>query len=219
MSVIMAYNDIAKDGHSYNATREERSLVETRIKRRWCTRTTGSERWLQSGVGDMQQDVQGACRNNAETHQFIPQQQVRQRSNQQFEGHEEDVSTWIWVEVLCSRDNDFFPFLCVILVARVRQLVGRRGTGQLHHGVNRFFLVPDETFRLPEIQSLGNRRGGVISTPTAHTFFSCAICQRSQHCVLPKSVHVTPRHAIHHILDERHTITVKRLTSISSFFL
>ena len=46
-SVIMAYDDIAREDHSNNATREERSLneiEETRIKRRGCTRTTGSER-------------------------------------------------------------------------------------------------------------------------------------------------------------------------------
>ena len=51
---------------------------------------------------------------------------------------------------------------------------GQRGTGQLHH-----FFGPDETLRLLEILSSGNRRRGVKSTPIAHTFFSCAFCQRA----------------------------------------
>ena len=68
------------------------------------------------------------------------------------------------------------------------QTVGGRGAGQLHHGVNSDFLVPDETFRLPEIQSPGNRRGVVIITPTAHTFFSCAVCQRSRPSLLSQFV-------------------------------
>ena len=84
----MAYDDIAKEDHSYNATREEGSRKE---------------------------------RSRA-----IHPQQVRERSNQRFEGHEEDSyrresSGW---RFFCSRDIVFFPFLFVILVAKVRQLVG-----------------------------------------------------------------------------------------------
>ena len=96
-----------------------------------------------------------------------------------------------------------------------------------------------ETFQHLERRKQGILCRSVISTPTAHTFFSCAVCQRScprllsqfilqvvshlvigsahtrassttwslEHCVLPKSVHVTARHVIRHILDERLTFT------------
>ena len=65
---------------------------------------------------------------------------------------------------------------------------GQRGTGTrgtLHHGVNCF--LKKKSFQMKDIslarnliswQSTGERRG-VISTPTAHTFFSCAFCQRA----------------------------------------
>ena len=79
-----------------------------------------------------------------------------------------------------------------------------RASGQLHHGVKRDFysLVPDETFRLPEIQSPGNRRGGVICTPTAHTFFSCAVCQRSCPSLLSQFVLLVVSHLV---IDSTHT--------------
>ena len=80
-----------------------------------------------------------------------PQQQVRQRSNQQFEGHEEhscrlDSSGWKF----------YVPPQCIRLHLRHhdgnRATGGQHGTGTLHHGVHSDFLnVPDETFRLPGI--------------------------------------------------------------------
>ena len=54
-----------------------------------------------------------------------------------------------------------------------------RGTGQLHHGVNSdFFSFQMKPFACRKFNLLAILCD-VIGTPTAHTFFSCAVCQRS----------------------------------------
>ena len=55
---------------------------------------------------------------------------------------------------------------------------GQHGTGThgtLHHGVNSdYFIVPDERFSLAGNAICQQSTAGVNSTPSAHTFFSCA---------------------------------------------
>ena len=55
--------------------------------------------------------------------------------------------------------------------------------GKHHPGLNSkhfSLIVPVMSFRLPEIQSPGNRRvRGVNSTPTAHHIFSCTLVART----------------------------------------
>ena len=91
------------------------------------------------------------------------------------------------MEILCSRHNAF-----VHLRHRDgnRATGGQRGTGTrgtLHHGVNSFFFVKKK-FQMKDSslagnliswQSTGIKKESVTSTPTAHTFFSCAFCQRA----------------------------------------
>ena len=72
------------------------------------------------------------------------------------------LQTWfICMEIWCSRDNAFVS-----------------GTGTLHHGVNNdFFILPDETFCLPEISSPGNRRWCDKCTYRAHVFLMRTLSQ------------------------------------------
>ena len=160
--------------HSYNATRGERS----RNERSWrlVLNAEGAQGPLDQR--DDNKQAKETCNKMYKEHAATagcgnapihPQQQVRQKSNQQFEGHEED-----------SYRLDSSGWRCIVPATMhyslrhlggKSQTAGGRGTGQLHHGVNSdFCLVPDETFRLQIIQSPGNRRGCNKYTYRAHVF-------------------------------------------------
>ena len=79
----------------------------------------------------------GRCGNTP----IAPQQQVRQRPNQQFEGH----------EVYSYRRDTAFVFISVIMVATERQLVVNVELGLFIMEWTLFLIVPDETFYLLEI--------------------------------------------------------------------
>ena len=111
---------------------------------------------------------------DAETRQFL-------HSNKSDKGptSSSKATKNIRIDLIHLDGNIMFPRQCIRLHLRHlggnrASAGGQRGTGQLHH-----FFVPDETLRLLEILSSVNRRRGVKSTPIAHTFFSCALCQRA----------------------------------------
>ena len=111
-----------------------------------------------------------------------PQQQVRRRPNQQFVSHEEyskrlDSSGW----KCCVPATIHSSYLRHH--GDNRAIAGGQcGIGTPHHGVNSDFFSSFQMrhFACRKFNLLGIDRGiGVISTLTAHTFFSCALCQRA----------------------------------------
>ena len=122
---------------------------------------------------------------DAQTHQFL-------HSNKSDKGptSSSKATENIRLDLIHLYGHIMFPPQCIRLHLRHHDgnpaTGGRRGTGTrgtLHHGVNSFCQVPDERhfacrkFNLLAID--GREERGVISTPTAHTFFSCAFCQRA----------------------------------------
>ena len=199
-------DDIPKEDHSYNATREERS----RNERSWrlVLNAEGAQ-----GPLDQRDDHKQAketcnkmCKEHAATAEcgnapFQPQQQVRQRSNQQFEGYEEDSY-------------------------RLDSSVGGVMFSQMHSSPSSssswweksdswwawnwatsswseqcFFSFQMKHFVCPKCNLLAID-GDVISTPTAHTFFSCAVCQRSCPSLLSQFVLQIVTHLV---IDSTHT--------------
>ena len=167
----MAYDDIEKEDHSYNATRAERS----RNKRSWrlVLNAEGAQGPLDQRNDykqvkeNMQQGVKEPCSNC----------RMRKRTNSSTKTKSDKGPTSSLkvtkrtridlihlVEVLCSRDIAFIPFLFVILVAKVRQLV-------VVEPGNSDFFGPDEHFACRQFNLLAIDGGGVMNTPTAHTFF------------------------------------------------
>ena len=131
--------------------KSERELMETLIERRRCT-SGPLERsdWKEAKETCVRHHEHTAIAGSGNT-PTPPQQQVRQRPNQQFEGHEEcSYRLDIWMDILCSRDT---AFVFSLRHHGGNRAGGQRGTGTLHHGVNSdfFSIVPNETFRLPKI--------------------------------------------------------------------
>ena len=91
---------------------------------------------------------------------------------------------------LIHLDGHIFPRQCIRLHLRHpggnrATAGGQRGSGTLHHGVNSDCL---KSFQMRHFAcrkfNLLAIDGNVTSTPTVHTFFSCALCQRACPCLL-----------------------------------
>ena len=143
---MIAYDEIAKEDLSYNATRGERS----RNGRSW---RLGLNAEGVQGPLDQRDDYKQAketsnemCKEYTATAgcgntTIHPQQQVRQRPDQQFEGHEEDSyrldSSTGWKYIM-------FPRQGILLLRHPGgnrpTAGGQHGIGNLHHGVNRDFF-------------------------------------------------------------------------------
>ena len=129
----------------------------------------------------MQQDVQGACSNCS----------MRKRTNSstttsptKVQPAVLKVTTRTRIDLIHLGGGVVFPRPCILPLplghpGGKSQTAGGRGTGQLHDGVNSDFFVFQMKHFVCRKFNLLAPTGRVISTPPAHTFFSCAVCQRS----------------------------------------
>ena len=174
---FMAYDKIALKDHSYTATRQERSRNENSWKLS-LNAEVQMDHWISAMTLKMQKRHAKDCT-------------ISLQSNKSDKGPNSSSKATknIRKDLIYLDGNIMFPGQCIRLHLRHHggnraTAGGQRGSGTLHHGVNSDFfkIVSDDTFRMAETYSLGNRRGwrrGVTRTPTAHTLFSCVLCQRA----------------------------------------
>ena len=190
---IMEYDKIALEDHSYTATREERRRNENSCK--LSSNAKGAHGPMDQR--DVFEDAKETCARPYRERTAItgcgytpipPQQQVRQRPNQQFEGHTKNIR----LDLIHLYGNIMFPPQCIRPSSSSRWQPNNWWSTWNWHSWDSsswselffFFkkIVPDERhfawrkFSLLAIDWRG--RVCAISTPTAHTFFSCACCQR-----------------------------------------
>ena len=207
-TLVLHMTRAQKEDHSYVATRGERSRNEKSLHQR-------------DDYQKAKKTCNKLCKEYAATAEcgntriIHPQEHVRQRPNQEFEGHEEDSyridSETVWkYYILATMSSSPSSTWC-----RPSDSWWTAWNSDSSWWNEHLFLVPDVRFSLtgnsPVIDGWCKQY-----TVRAH-FFSCkpqslfshlaGLKSKMKHCALSKLVHTISRHVRHYTLDEQHTCT------------